>query len=268
MVELHGSPDEKPSAALTAETDLGALLTAILGDSAAPERVTSDFGIASIVAPTAMLATSQLLVGPLRDQIAGVLAASDVRDTALRPEQLDLGALDQPSNGARTGTQIATSLGVSAAPAQTGGDETRSQSKLPPVRRVHGGVAQSGKRAKAWVVTAPPQNAGARGSDAPNSVSGALNVSHANNRQTTRDDRVRAFGDAEPDFGALDGRLVSTQPSVADLADLEQRDVFAGTSGTGQRAGGRADGRRWLMLIVMGIAVVSVLAWLAVRQPA
>lgn len=305
MAELLGSTDtadEKSRGSLTADTDLSALLTAILGDAADVTDIRSNLevtlrGIVSeprdagdeqttrfepvhidlSVVPPAPLGTTDLLVGPLKDDVAAMPVAP-IPQADVATVDLEVGRqLDERLGNLHTGA-LADS-GVAVAPMQAGNNErSMTAETVTPLKKQGSRQSKNHKRTKgAWVVTAPaaasvtvesPAAANQRGAGTIASTRRDSPNENRADRKENRFDSRHQQPPGEPDLRAVDGRLVSSAQATTASPYLTQRDdLFAGHRAD-QESATRWPRERLPMLLVAGIVVVGLLVWLAMRQAA
>lgn len=348
MAELLGSTEtasDKTQGALTADTDLSALLTAILGDSAdvhdiapsfelplpplkpdvdqaleahgptadsAAERTSSSLdafmaldSIASATASSASAfveasqaidlaeaaippATTELLVGPLREQAAAV-PASSIGHQECESSDAEIGRqLDglllhlQASDGALSAaTAVASTAPVARElESSTAGPEVTSvPATHPALSKKRGSRAgRHHKRAKgAWVVTAPPSSVASstpaatnRKAHEPRTVHGDPRIGQHADVSENGPAAKAAQSAGEPDLRAVDGRLgAAAQSPTTGPFSAGREGLFAGTSDSIESGAATSvlSGRLPMMLAV-GLAILGLLVWLAMRQAA
>lgn len=309
MAELSGSTetaDEISQGSLTADTDLSALLTAILGDAADVTDFHSDLGntLQGIVADShdatveetthvaalhidleaaaaTPLGTSDLLVGPLKDDLATVTSTPPAVGTTVDLEvgrQLDevLRATVAADLASMTAAQVQVSGNGRSTPA-----ETRTLAGKQGARQ-----RNRQKRTKgAWVVTAPAPAPGAVDTSASPRHNTNASVNHAGGamasmrgdrgdtrpaaRKEQRSDVGYQQSPGEPDLNAVDGRLVySVQASHTAPPVMRRDELFAGNDVAAPESAARSWRERLPLLMVAGVVVVALLVWLAMRQAA
>lgn len=311
LLETTETAGEKPQGSLTADTDLGALLTAILGDAADVHDIKSDLEITlqgivadpheAAVAPQARfetnqldlavpppmpLGTTELLVGPLKDDLAS-LPVTSTPATISATEDVEIGRqLDELLISLQTSD--GTAHLDAAAQVQAGHSEvTTNDQTVVLSKKQSARPSRSQKRTKgAWVVTAPAPESISIGHSAisrhdKNPVATHNHETSASTRRDSVDGSRAARNDqradsrhlhsaGEPDLNAVDGRLVSSAQAMTSVSHHVTRhdELFTASEDREQASAPRPLRERLPMLMVAGIVVVAVLVWLAMRQAA